>query len=38
MLWLAMSGVILLFRSFRRTDFSYVLDPIERLRERRSER
>lgn len=34
-LWLAMSGVILLFRSFRRADFAYVLEPIERLRARR---
>jgi len=30
--WLALSGVILLFRSFRRQDFAYVLDPIERAR------
>lgn len=37
-LWLALSGFILLFRSFRRGDFSYLLDPIERLRERRSQR
>ena len=33
--WLALSGVILLFRSFRRQDFAYLLDPIERLREGR---
>lgn len=30
--WLALSGLILLFRSFRRSDFSLLLDPIERLR------
>ncbi|MCI3130807.1 PepSY domain-containing protein [Phenylobacterium aquaticum] len=30
--WLALSGLILLFRSFRRSDFSWVLDPIARLR------
>lgn len=30
--WLTLSGVILLFRSFRRQDFAYLLDPIERLR------
>ncbi len=30
--WLALSGVILLFRSFRRRDFAYVLAPIDRLR------
>jgi uncharacterized iron-regulated membrane protein len=30
--WLALSGVILLFRSFRRSDFSYILDPWARLR------
>lgn len=35
-LWLVLSGVILLFRSFRSGDFSYLLNPIERLRERRS--
>jgi hypothetical protein len=29
--WLALSGLILLFRSFRRGDFSWVLDPLERL-------
>ena len=34
--WLTLSGVILLFRSFRRQDFAYLLDPIERLREGRS--
>ncbi|WP_312164301.1 peptidase [Phenylobacterium sp.] len=34
--WLALSGMILLFRSFRRQDFAYVLDPIDRLREGRS--
>ncbi|MDO9433725.1 MAG: PepSY domain-containing protein [Phenylobacterium sp.] len=33
--WLALSGVILLFRSFRRQDFAYVLDPIERIRDER---
>jgi hypothetical protein len=27
--WLALSGLILLFRSFRRSDFTWVLDPIE---------
>ncbi len=36
--WLALSGVILLFRSFRRQDFAYVLDPIERLRDERKTR
>lgn len=30
--WLALSGLILLFRSFRRSDFSWVLDPLARLR------
>ena len=34
--WLTLSGVILLFRSFRRQDFAYLLDPIERLREGRA--
>ena len=34
--WLALSGGILLFRSFRRQDFAYIVDPIERLREKRS--
>jgi hypothetical protein len=33
-LWLALSGFILLFRSFRRQDFAYVLDPIDKLRGR----
>jgi hypothetical protein len=36
--WLTLSGVILLFRSFRRQDFAYLLAPIERLREGRSKR
>ena len=36
--WLALSGAILLFRSFRRQDFAYVLDPIERLRDERKTR
>lgn len=30
--WLALSGLILLVQSFRRRDFAWVLDPIERLR------
>lgn len=33
-LWLALSGFILLFRAFRRQDFAYVHDGIERLRRR----
>jgi len=33
--WLALSGLILLFRSFRRSDFAWVLDPIDALRARR---
>jgi uncharacterized iron-regulated membrane protein len=32
--WLALSGFILLVRSFRRQDFAYVLDPIDKLRGR----
>jgi uncharacterized iron-regulated membrane protein len=32
--WLALSGVILLFRSFRRSDFAWVLDGWDRLRSR----
>lgn len=34
--WLALSGLILLFRSFRRSDVAWVLDPIEGLRKRRA--
>jgi uncharacterized iron-regulated membrane protein len=30
--WLALSGLILLFRSFRRSDIAWLLDPIARLR------
>ncbi|MDP3748100.1 MAG: PepSY domain-containing protein [Phenylobacterium sp.] len=30
--WLALSGLILLVQSFRRRDFAWVLDPVERLR------
>jgi hypothetical protein len=33
--WLALSGLILLFRSFRRADVAWVVDPIERWREAR---
>jgi hypothetical protein len=33
--WLAMSGLILLFRSFRRSDVAWILDPIDDLRARR---
>lgn len=33
--WLALSGLILLFRSFRRSDVAWVLDPLEALRARR---
>ncbi|WP_068874061.1 MULTISPECIES: PepSY domain-containing protein [unclassified Phenylobacterium] len=33
--WLALSGLILLFRSFRRSDVAWVLDPIEAMRARR---
>lgn len=33
--WLALSGLILLFRSFRRSDVAWVVDPIERWREAR---
>lgn len=36
--WLALSGLILLFRSFRRADFAYILDPIERIRAGRKAR
>jgi len=32
--WLALSGVILLLRSFRRSDFAWALDGLERLRSR----
>lgn len=32
--WLALSGVILLFRAFRRSDFAWIVDPWERLRRR----
>lgn len=33
--WLALSGLILLFRSFRRSDVAWVLDPVDALRARR---
>jgi hypothetical protein len=33
--WLALSGLILLFRSFRRSDVAWILDPLESLRDRR---
>jgi len=33
--WLALSGLILLFRSFRRSDVAWLLGPIERLKGRR---
>ncbi|MBJ7412216.1 MAG: PepSY domain-containing protein [Phenylobacterium sp.] len=33
--WLALSGLILLFRSFRRADVAWILDPIDELRARR---
>ncbi|MCR5873107.1 PepSY domain-containing protein [Phenylobacterium sp. J426] len=33
--WLALSGLILLFRSFRRSDVAWILDPLEALAERR---
>jgi uncharacterized iron-regulated membrane protein len=33
--WLALSGLILLFRSFRRSDVAWVLDPLEALAARR---
>ncbi|MCR5879308.1 PepSY domain-containing protein [Phenylobacterium sp. J367] len=33
--WLALSGLILLFRSFRRSDVAWVLDPIEKMTEKR---
>jgi len=36
--WLALSGLILLFRSFRRGDFAWVIDPLERLSARRRAR
>ncbi|TAJ69846.1 MAG: peptidase [Phenylobacterium sp.] len=36
--WLALSGLILLFRSFRRGDFAWILDPWERLAARRRAR
>ncbi|ATQ43700.1 PepSY domain-containing protein [Caulobacter mirabilis] len=36
--WLALSGLILLFRAFRRSDVSWVLDPIERMRDARKSR
>lgn len=32
--WLTLSGVILLLRSFRRSDFAWALDGLERLRSR----
>lgn len=36
--WITLSGVILLFRSFRRQDFAWVLDPLEKLQEARKVR
>lgn len=33
-LWLAISGFVMLFSSFRRNDFSYILEPAERLGQR----
>jgi hypothetical protein len=33
--WLALSGLILLFRSFRRADVAWVLDPLQALAARR---
>lgn len=33
--WLALSGLILLFKAFRRSDFAWIADPLERLKERR---
>jgi hypothetical protein len=36
--WLALSGLILLFRSFRRADFAWIADPLERLAARRRRR
>lgn len=36
--WLALTGLILLFRSFRRSDFSWVVDPVEDWSERRRKR
>lgn len=36
--WLALSGLILLFRSFRRSDVAWILDPLERLAARRGKR
>lgn len=33
--WLALSGLILLFRSFRRSDVAWIVHPIERWREGR---
>lgn len=36
--WLALSGLILLFRSFRRSDVSWVLDPIEKIQDARKTR
>ena len=32
--WLALSGLILLFRAFRRSDFAWIVDPWERMRRR----
>jgi uncharacterized iron-regulated membrane protein len=32
--WLALSGLILLFRAFRCSDFAWIVDPWERLRRR----
>lgn len=36
--WLALSGLILLFRSFRRADVAWIVDPLERLAARRRSR
>lgn len=36
--WLALSGLILLFRSFRRADVAWIVDPIERMAARRRSR
>jgi len=33
--WLALSGLILLFRSFRRADIAWLMEPFERLAARR---
>ena len=36
--WLALSGLILLFRAFRRSDVAWITGPFERLAERRRSR